>query len=157
MLLEGKNALLDGAGGVMGGGVARLVPSPVRRARVFLTGLSREPLDVLAMDMEANGGSAEVAVVDALDEGAVEANADDVGGRAGTLDVSFNVINRGDIQGTPLAEMSTSDFIRAVPTGLTAPLMARVAARRMSHQGASDRAAAITGTVVNVSCGLVPV
>jgi NAD(P)-dependent dehydrogenase (short-subunit alcohol dehydrogenase family) len=50
--------------------------------------------------------------------------------------VSFNLINRGDVQGVPLVEMTAEDFGRAVTTGLLSNfLTARAAARRMIQQG----------------------
>lgn len=72
-LLENKNAVIYGAGGAIGGGVARKFAS--EGARVFLTGRTRESLDKVAKEITAAGGQAEVAVVDALDEQAVDEHA----------------------------------------------------------------------------------
>jgi NAD(P)-dependent dehydrogenase (short-subunit alcohol dehydrogenase family) len=59
-----------------------------------------------------------------------------VASRAGSIDISFNLISRGDVQGIPLVEMAAADFTRAVMTGLTTQfLTARAAARRMIEQG----------------------
>jgi hypothetical protein len=44
----------------------------------------------------------DVAVVDALDEQAADKHAKSVVDEAGSIDVSFNLITRGDAQGTPL-------------------------------------------------------
>ncbi len=50
--------------------------------------------------------------------------------------MSFNLITRGDVQGTPLIDMTTDDLLRAVVTGLqTNFITARAAARRMVEQG----------------------
>jgi hypothetical protein len=54
-----------------------------------------------------------------LDEQAVDAHADSVAAEAGSIDVSLNVITRGDVQGTPLVEMATADFVRPITTGMT--------------------------------------
>jgi NAD(P)-dependent dehydrogenase (short-subunit alcohol dehydrogenase family) len=133
MLLENKNAIIYGAGGGIGGGVARTFAR--EGARVFLAGRTWEPLETVAADIAANGGSADVAEVDALDERAVDEHARDVAWRAGSIDVSFNLISRGDVQGIPLVDMA-ADFARAVTTGLTSQfLTARAAARRMTEQG----------------------
>jgi hypothetical protein len=43
-----------------------------------------------------------VAVLDATDERAVDAHVEAVAGQAGSIDVSFNLISRGDVQRTPL-------------------------------------------------------
>ena len=70
MLLENKNAVIYGGGGAIGGGVARTFAS--EGARVFLAGRTRGPLEAVAADIEAAGGSAEVAELDALEEQAVD-------------------------------------------------------------------------------------
>lgn len=134
MLLKGKNAIIYGAGGGIGGGVARAFAR--EGARVFLAGRTREKLEGVAAEITAAGGSAEAAVVDALDEQAVEEFARTVASRAGSIDVSFNLISRGDVQGIPLVDMTAADLTHAVITGLTANfLTARAAARRMIEQG----------------------
>jgi NAD(P)-dependent dehydrogenase (short-subunit alcohol dehydrogenase family) len=134
MLLENKNAVIYGAGGGMGGGVARTFAR--EGARVFLAGRTRESLEAVAGDIGAAGGSAELAVVDALDEQAVGEHAEAVVAKAGGIDVSFNLINRGDVQGIPLVEMAAADFARAVTTGLLGNFhTARAAARHMIRQG----------------------
>lgn len=132
-LLEGRNAIVYGGGGGIGGAVSRTFARD--GARVFLAGRTRETLEAVAKDIEAAGGTAHVAVVDALDEAAVDAHVDDVVARAGSIDVSFNLISRGDVQGTPLVEMTTDDLLRAPIAGLRSTfLTARAAARRMIAQ-----------------------
>ena len=133
-LLQGKTAIIYGGGGGIGGGVARTFARV--GARVFLAGRTRQSLDAVAQDIAAAGGSAEVAVLDALDEQAVDAHVQDVVARTSRVDVSFNLISRGDVQGTPLVAMTTDDLLRAVVNGLTSNfLTARAAARRMIEQG----------------------
>src|SRR5687767_7013969 len=93
-LLTSKTAIIYGARGGIGSGVARTF---VREgARVFLAGRSREPLDALAAEL---GDAADVAVLDALDERAVDEHAARVAALAGGIDISFNLITRGDAQG----------------------------------------------------------
>src|SRR5256714_4423972 len=133
-LLDGKTAIIYGGGGGIGGGVARTFAR--EGANVFLVGRRRETLDAVATDITSAGGSAEVAVVDALDEQAVDNHVQDVVSKAGRVDVSFNLISRGDVQGTPLVEMTTDDLLRAVVTGLQSNLItARAAGRHMIAQG----------------------
>jgi NAD(P)-dependent dehydrogenase (short-subunit alcohol dehydrogenase family) len=133
-LLEGKNAIIYGGGGGIGGGVARTFAR--EGAGVFLAGRTRDKLEAVASEITASGGSAEVAVLDALDERAVDTHVRDVAARAGSVDVSFNLISRGDVQGTPLVEMATEDLLRAVVNGLQSNfLTARAAGRRMIEQG----------------------
>jgi NAD(P)-dependent dehydrogenase (short-subunit alcohol dehydrogenase family) len=134
MLLENKNAIIYGGGGSIGGAVAREFSR--EGARVFLAGRTREPLEAVAGDIRSAGGMAEVSVLDALDDRAVDEHARDVVSQAGSIDVSFNLITRGDVQGIPLVEMATEDLLRAVVNGLrTNFITARAAARRMVEQG----------------------
>jgi NAD(P)-dependent dehydrogenase (short-subunit alcohol dehydrogenase family) len=134
VLLENKNAIIYGGGGSIGGAVAREFSR--EGARVFLAGRTREPLEAVAGDIRSSGGSAEVSVLDAFDERAVDEHARDVVSRAGGIDVSFNLVTRGDVQGIPLVEMATEDLLRAVVNGLrTNFITARAAARRMIEQG----------------------
>lgn len=133
MLLDKKNAIIYGAGGGVGGGIARTFAR--EGATVYLAGRTRDALDAVAADIRGAGGRAEVAVLDAMDEDAVDAHARSVA-QAGPIDVSLNLVTRGDVQGTPLIEMSTADFTRPVLTGITTTFItARAAARHMVEQG----------------------
>lgn len=133
MLLEDKNAIIYGAGGAIGGGVAKTFAR--HGARGVVTGRSRDKLDAVAGEITAAGGQAEVAVLDALDERAVGEHARSVAAQAGSLDVSFNLVSHGDVQGIPLVEMTTADFVRAITTGITTNFItARAAARQMIGQ-----------------------
>ena len=132
-LLEGKTAIVYGGGGALGGGVARTFAR--ERATVHVVGRTRGPLEAVAADIRAAGGAAEVAVLDAHDEGAVVAHADAVAA-AGAIDVSFNLITRGDVQGQPLLDMAVDDLVRPVDNGLRTNLItARAAARHMVTGG----------------------
>jgi NAD(P)-dependent dehydrogenase (short-subunit alcohol dehydrogenase family) len=134
MLLKDKNAVIYGAGGSIGGAVAKEFAR--EGARVFLAGRTRDPLEAVAADISSSGGSAEVAVLDALDEKAVDEHARAIGSEAGSIDVSFNLITRGDVQVIPLIEMATDDLLHAVVNGLRSNFItARAAARHMVEQG----------------------
>ena len=131
MLLDNKNAVIYGAGGAIGGAVARAFAG--EGARVFLTGRNHTPLERVAAEIERSGGKAEVALVDALDEAAVEEHAAGVTARAGGIDVSFNAISHGDVHGSPLLEMPYDDFARPVSNAIRANfLTTRAAARQMA-------------------------
>jgi 3-oxoacyl-[acyl-carrier protein] reductase len=134
MLLEGKNAVIYGGGGAIGGAVARAFAR--EGASVHLAGRTLEILEEVAGEVRASGGGVETAEVDALDEESVNSFVDGVAGRAGSVDVSFNLISYGDVQGTPLAEMDLEDFERPVVNAVrTQFLTARAAARHMIRQG----------------------
>lgn len=131
MLLEGKNAIVYGAAGVIGGAISRAFAR--EGARVHLAGRTAEPLEALAAEL---GGSAEVAVIDALDEVAVDEHADAVASRAGGIDVSVNVISYGDVHGTPLAEIDLETYERPIRNAVRSQfLTSRAAARYMIRQG----------------------
>ena len=130
MLLENNNAVIYGAGGSIGGAVARAFAR--EGARVFLAGRTEAKLKSVADDIRAAGGRAEAAVVDALDEEAVDRHADAVVAEAGSLDISFNLISHPYTHGIPLAEMAVDDFIAPVETAArTTFITARAAARHM--------------------------
>ena len=134
MLLQDRNAIIYGGGGAIGGAVARAFAR--EGARVFLAGRTLARLDRVADEIRATGGRAETAVVDALDERAVDEHADAVAAAAGGIDVSFSLVSQNDVQGIPLVDMRLADFMAPVVTTLTAMfLTARAAARHMTRQG----------------------
>jgi 3-oxoacyl-[acyl-carrier protein] reductase len=133
MLLESKNAVVYGGGGSIGGAVARAFAR--EGATVHIAGRTQGPLDEIAEQIRTAGGVAETAQVDALDQGQVDEHADAVAAEAGSIDISFNLISHGDVQGTPLAEMSLADFEAPVLNGLrTNFITSRAAARQMIKQ-----------------------
>src|ERR1700716_3382443 len=115
-MLDGKTAIIYGGGGGIGSGVAETFAR--EGARVFLAGRTRQTLEAAAKAITAAGGSADVDVLDAHDEQAVEEHVRLVIGRTGSVDVSFNLISRGDIQGIPLVSMTADDLLRAPIDGL---------------------------------------
>jgi NAD(P)-dependent dehydrogenase (short-subunit alcohol dehydrogenase family) len=70
MRLENKTAMIYGAGGAIGGAVARAFARD--GATVFLTGRHQAKVELVARDIRAAGGQAEAAQVDALDEPAID-------------------------------------------------------------------------------------
>jgi NAD(P)-dependent dehydrogenase (short-subunit alcohol dehydrogenase family) len=129
MLLEGKTAVIYGAAGAIGGAVARAFAR--EGARVFLAGRTRSTLDLLAEEIRAEGGVPETALVDALDEQAVDSYVDAVAERTGRIDISFNVIGYQDVQ-QPLAEISLADFLQPITVAMrTQFLTTRAAVRHM--------------------------
>jgi 3-oxoacyl-[acyl-carrier protein] reductase len=134
VLLEGKNAVVYGGGGAIGGAAARAFAR--EGARVFLAGRTLAHLEEVATEIRGAGGTAETAEVDALQEAQVDAHADAVAARAGSLDICMNVITHGDVQGIPFVEMAPEDYLRPVETAVrTTFLTSRAAARHMARQG----------------------
>src|SRR3954451_6306876 len=103
VLLEGRNAVIYGGGGSIGGAVARAFAR--EGATVHLAGRTQAKLDAVAEAIRAAGGRAQTAQLDALDERAVDAHADALVAEDGSFDISLNVISQQDVQGTPLIDM----------------------------------------------------
>lgn len=131
-MLPGKVAVIYGAGGAIGGAVARAFGS--EGARLFLTGRHRAPVEIVAKDIVSAGGFAEVAEIDTLDEQAVDRHLQYLTGMAGRVDISFNAVGIPDTDtlGVPLAELDAGQFSLPI-TAYTMSyfLTARLAARRM--------------------------
>jgi 3-oxoacyl-[acyl-carrier protein] reductase len=133
MLLENRVALVYGGGGSIGRAVARAFAR--EGARVFLAGRTARTLDDVAEEIHAEGGSAHTGVLDALDEQAVDEYVDSVAQRAGSIDISFNLISYGDVQ-APLMDISAGDFTAPITTAVrTQFLTTRAAARHMIGRG----------------------
>ena len=127
MLLKDKVALIYGAGGSIASAVARAYSD--EGARLYLSG--RHPRKVEALAKETGGRAA---VVDALDEAAVDAWVDEVADEAGRIDISFNLIGLGDVQ-QALMKIRVNDFLQPIVNAMrTQFLTTRAAARHMIRQ-----------------------
>jgi len=132
MLLEKKNAVIYGAGGAIGGAVARAFAR--EGARVFLTGRRLDSVAVLAREIQDAGGYAEAAQVDALDVLAIEKHLSTMAEKVGSIDISINTIGLPPhkVQGMPLIEMPAEHFALPITTlTQTHFLTARAAAQHM--------------------------
>jgi NAD(P)-dependent dehydrogenase (short-subunit alcohol dehydrogenase family) len=132
MMLNNKVAVIYGAGGAIGGAVARAFAR--EGAKLYLTGRLLAPAEAVARDIVSAGGAAEAAAVDALDERAIDQHLQSVIEKAGRVDVSFNAIGIPDaeIVGVPLVELDLERFSRPIAAYTTSYfLTARLAARRM--------------------------
>jgi NAD(P)-dependent dehydrogenase (short-subunit alcohol dehydrogenase family) len=131
MLLKDKVAVIYGAGGAIGGAVARAFAS--EGATVFLTGRHLAPVEGVAKDIVAAGGPAEAAEVDALDEQAIDDHLGSVIDKAGRVDISFNAIGIPNPKvRVPLVELDVEQFSLPIATYTRSYfLTARLAARRM--------------------------
>jgi NAD(P)-dependent dehydrogenase (short-subunit alcohol dehydrogenase family) len=133
-LLEEKTAVVYGAGGHVGGAIARAFAR--EGATVHLAGRTATSLQAVADDIAAAGGRAHVAVVDALNQADVDGHADRVVQESGTLDISVNVISDQDVQGTPMVEMSVEDYLRPIEVAVRSKFLTScAAARQMIRQG----------------------
>lgn len=131
-MLDEKVAVIYGAGGSIGGAVARTFAQ--EGATVYLAGRTGATLEKVAEDIRLHGGEVDTAIVDALDEKAVDEFVDRVVEETGRIDVSFNLISYGDVQ-EPLLDISVEDFTHPITTATrTQFLTTKAAARHMVEQ-----------------------
>jgi NAD(P)-dependent dehydrogenase (short-subunit alcohol dehydrogenase family) len=132
MMLKDKVAVIYGAGGAIGGAVARAFAG--EGAKLYLTGRALGPVEVVANEVATAGGSAEATEVDALDEHGIDRHLQSVIDQAGRVDISFNAvgISGTNILGAPLVELDVERFALPIATYARSYfLIARLAARRM--------------------------
>ena len=136
MMLKDKVAVIYGAGGAIGGAVARAFAS--EGAKLFLTGHHLAPVEAVAKDIVSAGGSAEAAEVDVLDEQAVDKHLQSVIDKAGRVDISFNAVGipSAGILYVPLVELDVEHFSLPITTLVTPYFVtARLAAKHMIPNG----------------------
>jgi NAD(P)-dependent dehydrogenase (short-subunit alcohol dehydrogenase family) len=136
MLLENKIAVIYGAGGAVGGAVARAFAR--EGARVFLTGRNLSSVDAVAREIVSAQGKAESVQVDALDEKVLEDHLSSVIKTAGRIDISFNAITpvpQPGVQGVPIEKLPVDSFTAPISAYMRSHfLTARAAARRMAEK-----------------------
>jgi NAD(P)-dependent dehydrogenase (short-subunit alcohol dehydrogenase family) len=133
MILKNKNAIIYGAGGAIGRTMALAFAR--EGANLFLAGRTLSKLKDVAKEIADLGGTAQVAEFDALDQSSVESHAAEVVKKAGSLDVSFNLISLGDEQGKLLVDMTLDEFLIGPTIALrTQFLTMTTAARHMTRQ-----------------------
>ena len=146
MRLKDKIAVIYGAGGDIGGAIARAFAR--EGAKVFLSGRTLRPVELVAADIVRAGGTAEVAQVDALDERAIDQYVASVVEKTGKIDISFSAISVAKAlpNKAPMVDLSAENF--ALPIAAytqTNFLTARSAARHMVSKK-SGVILTITGT-----------
>ena len=122
MMLKDKVAVIYGAGGAIGGAVARAFAR--EGAKLFLTGRRRAPVEAVAKDIVSAGGSAEAAEVDALDEQAVDEHLRSV------IDRRAASTSRSTRSGSRTRRSSVSPWSIWMPSG--SPCRSRPTRRRTS-------------------------
>jgi 3-oxoacyl-[acyl-carrier protein] reductase len=134
VILQNKNAVIYGAGGSLGGAVAKALASS--GAHLFLTGPHIGAVQQLANEILNSGGFAEAALVDALDEKSIGGHLEKILQKTGKIDISFNAMGVPVVQNIPLTDIKVDDFIRPV-TAMTKSqfLTATAAGRIMMKQG----------------------
>jgi 3-oxoacyl-[acyl-carrier protein] reductase len=134
MLLDNKNAVIYGAGGSLGGAIAKALAAA--GARVFLSGRNLGSVQKTAGEILALGGRAEAAQVDATDEKGIHHYINGVVQKAGSIDISYCAIDLQVVQNIPLVEMGADDFVRPVTIAMRSQFLTSTAAgKQMMKQG----------------------
>jgi Short-chain dehydrogenases of various substrate specificities len=138
--LEGRHALVTGAGRGIGRAVAGLLAEA--GASLTLTARSGHELDAVAAAIRSAGGTADTVAGDITDDAFVEALFASIDERAGRLDVLVN--NAGMAQFGPVADVPPAQLRRTLELNTVAPYACmRLAVTRM-------RAGSDDGHIVNV-------
>lgn len=144
MILQNKNAVIYGAGGSLGGAVAKALAAA--GAKVFLTGRTIDSLQKVADEILAAGGRAVVELVDALDEKAINDHLNKMVQQAGTVDISFNATATKVVQNIPLTDISVNDFIDPITLMMHTRFLTAVAAGKIMMKQGSGVILSLTAT-----------
>jgi 3-oxoacyl-[acyl-carrier protein] reductase len=144
MVLNNKNAIIYGAGGSLGGAVARAFANA--GAKIFLTGRNIASLQKVADDIIAAGGSAEIDIVDGFDEKSINSHLESVVTRTGSVDISFNAVGIDVVQDLPLVEISASEFVDPVTLTMKTRFLTAVAAGKAMMKQNSGVILSLTAT-----------
>lgn len=143
-MLQNKNAVIYGAGGSLGGAIAKALAQA--GAHVFLTGRTIGPLEKIAAEIRSGGGKAAVAVVDALDENAITNHLNEVLQQAGSVDISFNATATRVVQNIPLVNMPVNDIIDPITNMMRTRFMTAIAAGKIMMKQGSGVILSLTAT-----------
>lgn len=147
-MLKSKNAVIYGAGGSMGTAIAKALAGA--GANVFLLGRNLAPVQKVADEIIASGGSAEAGQVDALDEKAIDAYLDKIVDKAGSIDISFNATGINVVQSIPLMDISVDDFMSPVTFMLKTRFLTAIAAAKVMMKQGSGVILSLTATPAGI-------
>jgi NAD(P)-dependent dehydrogenase (short-subunit alcohol dehydrogenase family) len=140
MLLQNKNAVIYGAGGSLGGAVAKALAA--EGAKVYLTGRRLPSVQQTADAIVAAGGVAEVDVVDAFDAAAIQQHIDKVK----QVDISFNAAGIDVKQDVPLIDLTAEEFVDPITQTMRTQFLTATAAGRVMKQQGSGVILSLTAT-----------
>ena len=144
MILQNKNAVIYGAGGSLGGAVAKALAAA--GARVFLTGRNISSVQKTADEILDSGGIAEVDQVDALNEKAIVSHLEKMVSRAGSIDISFNAAGVDLVQNIPLVKMGLPDFLNPITMNMQTRFLTAVSAGKIMMKQRSGVILSLTAT-----------
>jgi len=135
-LLNGKNAVVFGAGGSIGAAVAKEFAK--EGARVFLAGRTKASLEAVAKQITTSGGAAQTAVVDTLNDLAVNEYLDGIVKRTGKIDTVIDLagpLAKEYGNGKMAVDLPVEEFMAPLETMVRSRFItARAAARHMIKQ-----------------------
>jgi 3-oxoacyl-[acyl-carrier protein] reductase len=135
--LEGKIAVIFGAGGEVGAAVAKEFAA--QGARLFLSGRTASPVQAVADAISADGQTAAAVELDALEEDAVNRHIDQVVDTAGRVDIVFNAMGPQPTEysnATSTMDLPVEKFMLPVTRIVASQFItARSAARHMVREG----------------------
>jgi NAD(P)-dependent dehydrogenase (short-subunit alcohol dehydrogenase family) len=130
--LEGKVAIVTGAGSGIGKGIARTFAR--EGAKLVIASRTRQALEDTAAELRSQGATVLVVPTDVTDEGQVAALFERTMAEFGQLDILVN--NSGAFDGGPIDELSLESWMKVINVNLTGPfLCSREAMKIMKRQG----------------------
>lgn len=135
-ILNGKHAVVFGAGGSIGAAVAKEFAA--EGAEVFLAGRTKSNVDNVTKQIAQAAGRAHTQVIDALDDAAVNEYLDSIVRQTGKIDVVFSAVgplaNEYGV-GKHAVDLPIEEFMVALTTIVKSQFItARAAARHMVKQ-----------------------
>jgi NAD(P)-dependent dehydrogenase (short-subunit alcohol dehydrogenase family) len=135
-MLEGKHAVVFGAGGSIGAAVAREFAA--QGAAVFLSGRTRSHVENVAKDIVSAGGCAQVAEINALDDSAVNEYINGITKEGGSVDVVLDATGPQAMEygnAKMAVELGIDEFMLPLATVVKSHFItARASARQMVKQ-----------------------
>ncbi len=135
-ILQGKYAVVFGAGGSIGSAVAKEFAT--EGAEIFLSGRTKSSIEAVAKQIAAKGGRAHVAAIDTLDDAVVNQYIDGIVKQTGKVDIILDAagpLAREYGNGKMALELPIDEFMVPLATMVKSRFItARAAARHMMKQ-----------------------
>ena len=138
-VLKGRHAVVFGAGGTIGAAVAKEFAA--EGAEVFLSGRTKWSVEALTKQIAANGGRAHAAVIDTLDDAAVNEYVDGIVKQTAKIDIILDFagpLAKEYGNGKMAVDLTVEEFLVPLATMVRSRFItARAAARHMikAHSG----------------------
>jgi 3-oxoacyl-[acyl-carrier protein] reductase len=148
-MLKDKIAVVFAATGEISGAVARSFAA--NGAKVYVSGRDLPKVKALASDIVKNGGQAEPAMIDAMNESEIDQYLQKIAGDNGKLDIVFNGIGKSFSEngtGTPTTELSLERFMSPLRANCGSQFLTSKTAAKYMIQTASS------GTILTLTASL---